>query len=244
MERKLDIGSVFSRIFEFYGQQFGLLLPAALIVLLPAAVVEAAIGDRGVGDAGDIPLVLLSIAATVILNFWYQGMVVQAVRDILDGRRDFSLGGLFRSVTPVLGVLIGAGILAGLGIAFGFLLLVVPGLLLLTWWALLGPVIVLERAGVGDAFRRSRALVRGNGWRVFAVIVLLGLLQTAVSTVFQGFANALSDSALLRALASLIGSALVAPLGALAASTMYFELKGTGGEDPTPGDPAPSTAAG
>jgi hypothetical protein len=41
---------------------------------------------------------------------------------------------------------IGASILAALGIALGFVLLIVPGLILLTLWCLLVPVIVLEGA--------------------------------------------------------------------------------------------------
>ena len=38
-------------------------------------------------------------------------------------------------------------------------LLIVPGLILLTIWAVIAPVIVVERSGVIDAFRRSRELV-------------------------------------------------------------------------------------
>jgi len=101
----------------------------------------------------------------------------------------------------------------------------VPGLVLLTWWALLAPVIVVERAGVGAAFGRSRALVRGNGWQVFGVIVLLAILQTVVSAFFGALVSGSSESPFAAALAGLVGSALVAPLTALAASTMYFELR-------------------
>ena len=74
-------------------------------------------------------------------------MVVEAAQDILDGRRDHTVGSLLRSVTPVIGALIVAGILAGIAIGIGLLLLIVPGLFLLTIWAVIAPVIVIERSG-------------------------------------------------------------------------------------------------
>ena len=88
-----------------------------------------------------------------------QGALVYAVEDVRDGRIDSSIGELFERVRPYLGTLIISGILAGLGIAVGLVLLIVPGLILLTWWCLIVPVIVLEGRQVGEAFTRSRELV-------------------------------------------------------------------------------------
>lgn len=236
MPERLDVGQVLTAVFDHYRNQFGLLFPAALIVFLPVAVINSAIGT---GAGANLILVVLSAAVGVIATYWYQGMVVEAVRDIQDRVRDFSLGGLFRSVGPVVAPLIGAGILGGLGIALGLVLLIVPGLVLLTWWALLAPVIVIERTGVIDAFGRSRALVRGNGWQVFGVIVVLFLLQAIASGILQAIGRVLSDSVVAFAIATLIGNAVVAPLTALAAATMFLEVKRIRGEPPVPAGAEP-----
>ena len=103
-------------------------------------------------------------------------MVVELVSDVQDGQRDASAGQLLRAVTPVLGKLILVGIVAGIGIAIGFVLIVVPGLILATLWSVAAPVVVLERPAGLRALGRSRELVRGNGWNVFAVILLLVIL--------------------------------------------------------------------
>jgi hypothetical protein len=226
-EAKLDTAAVFEKLFAVYRDQFAVFVPAALIIFVPVALLQAlAAGTGGFG------FLVLGSVLSIIGSFLLQGVVVEAVRDIQDGRRDLSIGDLFRSVSPVLGMLIGAGILAGLGVAVGLILLIVPGLILLTWWCLIAPVVVIERPGVGAAFGRSRELVRGNGWRVFGVIVVLfliqGLLNQIITAIFGGdtFAGAL--------IAGLISSALVAPLTGIAAAVVYLELRRLKGEAPVP----------
>jgi hypothetical protein len=221
MERKLDVGNVFERIFEIYRDQFGLLVPAALIVFVPLAIVNAVILS-----AGSFVLAIVALALGAVAGFWYQGMVVEAAQDILDGRRDHTIGSLITSITPVIGPLVVAGLLAGLGIGIGLILLIVPGLILRTIWALIAPVIVLERAGALDSFGRSLRLVKGSGLQVFAVIVVLFLLEFVLNSI----ARVISDSVISYGIAYLVVGVLVAPLTALAAAVMYFELKRLQGE--------------
>ncbi|HEY7453809.1 MAG TPA: hypothetical protein VH683_04535 [Thermoleophilaceae bacterium] len=235
MNQKLDVARVFERIFEIYRDQFTLLIPAALMVFVPVAILSGLIYSGGVGILG----ALIVAAIATIATYWFQGMVVEAARDILDGRRDHTIGSLIQSVAPVVGALIIAGILAGIAIGIGLILLIVPGLFLLTIWAVIAPVIVIERAGAIDSFGRSRELVRGNGWQVFGVIVVLFLLQFIVTAVIQAIANGVSDSFGGYAVADLITRLLIAPLTALAASVLYFELTARPAE---PAEATPATA--
>ncbi|HEX5896019.1 MAG TPA: hypothetical protein VFY47_06800 [Thermoleophilaceae bacterium] len=226
MNTKLDTARVFERIFEIYRDQFTLLIPAALVVFVPVAIISGLIYAGDVGILG----ALIVAAIGTIATYWFQGMVVEAARDILDGRRDHTIGSLARSTTPVIVPLLIAGILAGIGIGIGLILLIVPGLFLLTIWAVLAPVIVIERSDVMAAFGRSRELVRGNGWQVFGVIVVLFLLQLVVTAVIQALANDVADSVVGYSVADLLVRLLVAPLSALAAAVLYFELKALRGE--------------
>jgi hypothetical protein len=237
MNQKLDVARVFERIFEIYRDQFTLLIPAALVVFVPVAIISGLIYS---GDTGILGGLLVAAIAT-IATYWFQGMVVEAARDILDGQRH-SVGSLLSSVTPVLGPLIIAGILAGIGIGIGLILIIVPGLFLLTIWAVIAPVIVIERRGAIDSFGRSRELVRGHGWQVFGVIVVLVIVQFIVSAVLQAIANSVSDSFVSFTIGDLIVRLLVAPLSALAAAVLFFELKALRGEpvlDTSRGGPLP-----
>jgi MFS family permease len=218
MQRKIRVGEVLGEAFAIYRDQAGVLLPVAFWLFLVAAVIEAL-------TAGAVGLFLLSIVVSLTVGTLYQGMVVGLVSDVQDGRRESSVGDLMRSVLPVLGPLIGAGLLAALGIAGGFLLLVVPGLYLLTIWAVVAPVIVVERRGVSDAFGRSRQLVRDNGWPVFWTVVAAFLIAMVAALAFVAIAESLSDLVLIRIVFNALASMVTAPIAALVASVLYFRLR-------------------
>lgn len=218
---KISPGDVISRAAQIYRSQFGILIAAALIVFLISAVAT-----------GLLPGVLAIIAAIIgiVAAIFYQGMVVQLVRDVQDGRRDYSLGELFASVKPVAWPLFLVSLLAGIGIAIGFVLLIIPGLILLTIWSVVGPATVIEKPGVIAAFGRSRELVRHNGWQVFGVIVLVYLIVIAFSIVGGIIASPLGEVG--EAIVSWIVTSLTAPFAALSAAVLYYRLRDVKGEAP------------
>jgi hypothetical protein len=218
MNRKLDIGGTLSQAFSTYGSQAGVLLPVAFGLFLIVAVINGVL-------AHSLVLLPLALAVSVVAGTLYQGMVVGLVSDVQDGRRDSSVENLVRSTGPVILPLIGAGILAGIGIGIGFIFLIVPGLILLTIWSVIAPVIVVERSGAIDAFGRSRALVRGNGWQVFGVIVVVFVIVIVVQTILGAIAVGIEDSALLRIVFNVIGETVTAPIVALVAAVIYFRLR-------------------
>ena len=241
MNGKLDTARVFERIFEIYRDQFTLLIPAALVVFVPVAILSGVVYAGDVGVFGTLTVLVIG----TIAGYWFQGMVVEAARDILDGRRDHTVGSLVRSVTAVVGPLIVAGILAGLAVGVGLLLLIVPGLFLLTIWSVLAPVIVIERKDALKAFGRSSQLVKGHGWQVFTVILILFVVQFVITAVMQALAESIADSVVGYSVGDLILRLLVAPLSALAAAVLYFELTALHGEPltDTGGEAAPGGEA-
>ena len=73
-----------------------------------------------------------------------------------------------------------ASILAGIAITVGLILVIVPGLYLITIWAVIVPVIVIEGSGALASFGRSYQLVRGRGWHVFGTLVLVFVILLVV----------------------------------------------------------------
>jgi hypothetical protein len=62
---------------------------------------------------------------------------------------------------------------------------VIPGLLVLGWFALIAPAIELEGRKLFDGFRRSRQLVKGNTMRILLLVVPLLLLDDVLSSAVQ-----------------------------------------------------------
>src|SRR5271156_5287388 len=129
MNRSIDIGSVISRTFSIYADQASVLLPAAAVVFVVIGVISALLIV--------ISPVLSILAFVVILvgTTLFTGMVVELVADVQDGRRDATVGQLLQAATPVIGQLILVGIIAGIGILIGFILIIIPGLILITIWS-------------------------------------------------------------------------------------------------------------
>jgi hypothetical protein len=225
MEQRLSVGDALSEVFRIYREHAGVLLPVAFWLFLIVAVVNGL-------TEGSLSLFWLGIVVSLAVGTLYQGMVVELVRDVQDGRLDASVGDLMRSVVPVLGALIGAGILSGIGIAGGLFLLIVPGLILLTMWAVIAPVIVIERRGVFEAFGRSRQLVKEQGWPVFGTVVVAFLIAIVVSIAFVAIASSIAEGPILAIVFSALASTITAPIAALVAAVLYFRLQAIKGEQP------------
>jgi hypothetical protein len=168
--------------------------------------------------------VLLAALVGIAGAFWLQGTLIEAVRDVRDGRADLSVSETFERVLPVLNRVVLAGILLGLAIGIGFLLLIVPGLVVLTLWIFVIPAIVLENRGVGESFGRSRELVRGNGWNVFGVIVLTFILLLGVSIAIRLILAPLDDW-LASLVQQVVANTLVAPFAIIVWTLSYYRLR-------------------
>ncbi|HEX3361187.1 MAG TPA: hypothetical protein VHS74_09380 [Solirubrobacterales bacterium] len=217
--RPLTVGETLNEVFALYQHNFGVLIPAAFWLFLGVNIITGIAGNNNTG--------LLAVAAilTFAVAVLYQGMVVSLVRDIRDGTRDSSVGELISSVGPVLPTLIGASILYAIGVAVGFLFFIIPGCILLTIWAVIAPVIVIEKSGVGGAFGRSQELVRDHGWTVFGTVVAATLISLVAAVIFTSVAEAIAGGPILRIVFSTLASTFTAPIGALVAAILYYRLR-------------------
>lgn len=222
----MSVGGVLGESWRLYTRFFTRFFVIAVIVYLIVNLVNAVVSTLFGGGLGvSLLLALITTVVSLVGTFWLQGALVFAVDDVRDGRIDSSVGEVFERVRPRVGTLILAGILAALGIAFGLVLLVVPGLIFLTWWCLIVPVIVLEGKAVGESFSRSRELVRGHGWTVFGVVLITAILTVIASGLIQGIFSFLG-SFLRYWIGGAIASAVVGPFFAVALTVMYFTLRG------------------
>jgi hypothetical protein len=197
------------------------LLAIAFVIYVGAAVIAGLLALAGVIGA------LLGSIVDFFAVFLLQAALVKAVQDVRDGRADLSIGETVSAATPSLWPVAAASILAGIAITIGLFLVIVPGLWLITIWAVIVPVIVIERSGALHSFGRSRQLVRGHGWHVFGTLVLVFVIMI-VANIVLGLIFLALPLVWRSGLSTIISGTLVAPFIALAVTLIYYRLAGAG----------------
>ena len=213
-----------------------ILVAAGVVIFIPVGLLEALDTSlqEWVTEAELHAIALIEVvsaafvlgAGALLGDVLYAGIVaavVVAEREGGDRRLRDVLGHL-----PVLR-LVGADLLLGLVVVVGLVLLVVPAFVWLTWFALIAPVIKVERPSVRAAFRRSRELVRGHFWLVFCLVIPIVLGSEILSAfILSGAIWAIGDGFLGDWVGGFISNVLTAPLFALAVVVLYFELRESG----------------
>jgi hypothetical protein len=236
VSRKPGTAQLYRRILVAVRTHAGPLLVMAVVVFVPLSLFEA-LGERALEldledltafEAGALTAAwLFQIASSLVGEVFYAG----AVAALLVGERT----GVERRPRDVVRELpyvrlVSVDLLYSLGVAVFFILLIVPGVLFFTYYALTAPVVEIEERGIRAAFRRSRELVRGSAWTVLAILLPITVVIELLAQADQAGVNALLGHSLLADwLGGLIANILVTPLYAVAAVVLTIELIGTKG---------------
>ncbi len=220
----MSVSSVLGEAFDLYRRFFWRFVATAAVVFVVLDLASA-FADQASGSSTGSQLLwtLIALVLSVVGAFWLQGALIEAVRDVRDGRIDTTIGELYERTRPQLAALIAAGIVAAIGIAFGLVLLIVPGLFLLTRWALIPAVIVFEKLGAGDSFNRSWELTRGYGWSVFGSLVVAFLLYAIAQGILLAAFNPLPDF-LAVWIGGIVAHSITTPFIAAVGAVLYFRL--------------------
>ncbi len=200
------------------------ILAAAVIVpfeLIVLAVTGYGPLRHGHVNAGAYWLLLL-IRSSLITPL-VSALHMHAVVTIAEGRRP-RLAEVAVLGVMVLPVVAAAEIVADIGIFLGSLALIVPGILLSVRWAVVAQAAALEGEGWADALRSSRRLTTGHGWHVFGLILLVGVLNTAVLFGARAIPLGSSSGAGSVAVGTTVET-LVASFSALTLARLYFDLQ-------------------
>jgi len=210
-----------------YRARFWVVAGIAVAVFGPAAAARAAatLWAEDSVRAGGWESILrgaLVLAATLVAALgltFYAGLLDRVVGAHRYGHRDRSIRWVLRTLPY--GRLIAADLTFVALSAVGSVL-VVPGLVFFTLFALVGPVITIEDRGVVDAFRRSAALVRHRFWLVLVAVTLPDLVEHAVVHEIAHVLEGVSAAAAFT-VAALVGASLLALIG-LIEVTLAHEL--------------------
>jgi uncharacterized membrane protein len=231
LRRPRDLGALLNTTFSLYGRHFQLFGAVAMIVVVPVVLVFDGIllGRFGGYDAsppvGDT--LIASYGSLLIAVPLITAMHVSAVVDIGEGRHptiESTLKAGLKVFAPVLGVLL----LVYLFTFLGALALVIPGIYL--WVALIvaPQAVVVENRGALEATRRSRELVKGNWWRVFGILLVVGLIGGVASSILLIPGNLIADatdSGPISLAGQILSTAVTYSFQALTTTLIFFDLR-------------------
>lgn len=192
--RPLSFGEILDRAFQVYLNNFALLFGVSAVVWIPSGLLNASAGIVGVRAAAILNGLFLIVVGP-ILNAALTIGIAEAYLD-----RPISIAEAYRATRPIYLPLMGTYLL--MGVLFGIPGAVVAGTILLSralfvvagiafvvaviyfigCWALIGPVMIVERHFGMSAVRRSRELIIGSWWRTFGILLTAGLIANVPAT--------------------------------------------------------------
>ncbi len=234
------MGRVVTRTFEVFGKNLIPFLVLATIAIAPPMLLSFLVAR--IQPTSATPAVVPTLTAgllffltsilQLIMAYFLQGALVQGAVTTLNGK-PASLGECLSTALQRLPRLIGLGIISALAFGLGFVLLIVPGLILVTMWSVVGPVCVVEDKTIGACFSRSRELTQNHRWAIFGLLFVFGLIcviagfalfPLAGVSLFPAGHNGLPSSAPYW-IANTLLQIVTNSIGAVGIASIYYELR-------------------
>ena len=248
--RPMTLGEVLDKTFSLYRQNFLLFagisaLPYSLLMLFRFAMLvltrsKVTGAAAGIGTSAAIGAAILAafgggLVALIMLGV-AQAATVSAVSDLYLGRETSVRAAYMLAKSMVLPV-IAIIIMCFFVTVVGLFLLVIPGIILACRLAVSVPSSIVEQTSPIRSMERSMELTKGYAFQIFLLFALVLFITYAVAMMFQFpvIFLAISAASAKRPLsigatsytyvAEFVSQVLVAPVGTIAASLMYYNLR-------------------
>ena len=212
----ISIGTVFADATQLYRLLWRRSVPVAAAVFAIIQVASA-LAQRSQGRGPALAILVLEIIGAVFV----QGMLVEAVRSVHEGKPTPSLRGLYERIGTVFPTLMLGGLVYAFSVAAGLLLFIIPGLILTARWCLFAPFVVLEGMSGREARARSWTVVRGRTGRVLLVIGAVMLFVAVPGVLLQ---VAFGSGSIASNILGFVWAAFAAPFEAHVLTTIYYRL--------------------
>jgi hypothetical protein len=238
--RPRSITEIIDATFRFYRARFGDMVVLAAILLVPPALIAAIVPAS---------LERATLFATNLMYAITNGAIAFLVAAALERNETLSASDVLRQFGSRAGNVLGVAIATGIAAVIGFILLIVPGVFVVSWTMVAVPVAAIEGLGIIEAMRRSRALARGRMGHVLGTAFLTSLIFFALfiglGMMLGVVAGMIGLPARLIASISRIAVVPLVPLFGIAVTMLYYDLRvrGEGADVAAMIDTLPATPA-
>jgi len=169
--QKIPVSRIIHDVGGSYRHRFGRVVIAAALVFGVTAVIGAAIQDLVHRQQENTIVYIVALAGATMSQIgitFYAGLLDKVVGEFELGEEPEPIMRVLRTL-PYWSLFI-ADVLITLCTVLGMILLVIPGLIVFTLFAITGPVINIEHLGAIKGMKRSAQLVRPHFWLVFFLV--------------------------------------------------------------------------
>jgi hypothetical protein len=232
---RFSIGRVIADSFGIYARNFiSFSVLALLIGLIDLLITIFYLAPNQVGGPGEFRLVgfdaVLMISLMLLTHTLTQATIVFGTFQDLRGHKAGIGTCIAHGLSSIIPVIVGSIILV-IGVGLASLLLLIPGLIVMTMWWVYIPTIVVERKSIAAGFVRSQELTSGHRWPIFGLIIIVMVLSALVTYVTRTISfTVISNSTSMDALSVVfvvdyLGSSLAAAFGAVVVAVGYYYLR-------------------
>jgi hypothetical protein len=241
------LGALYRRAFSLYSEYFPKFLKLSFLAHIPVIIVvilatayrfaEPRLG-LGMKLSLGIPLALLQVVAGFISGSIISGVTAVIVTQLavapmkpVELRAGFAI--MRRRWKPFLKTALNVIV----RMAIGYVLLIIPGIVVQVRYLLWGPVVLMEGLEGKAALKRARALA-SRSWRTIILAMLIQFCVPAIVGTFLGFLLGMNTSAAhtnawrvkLTGQAAQLINIFVLPLLAIVPALLYLKMRQFGGE--------------
>jgi len=215
--RPMKLGEMVDASIKLYQANFATLAGITAVIIVPWTLLIYAIDQ-----SDSIVAAVVAFSGGFAISPIVSGAVAWAAAELYLGR-DPGVGQTYSHVGRRLGAVVAVALLTGLAIMLGFILLIVPGLILMARLFAATVAVVIEDRGATDAIRRSADLVKGTTGRVLGYLIVMGILVAIATGILGAIGSAVGDAGNLAL--QVIASVLFMPLSAVFGVLLYFDLR-------------------
>jgi hypothetical protein len=230
-----SVADILETAFDLYKRHWVTLVQLVAYLIVPLTLLQYLIGDLLEGEvvvdqsgqvtidegSGVIAGSLLLVIASVFIGLLLTGAIAWAVARILVGREP-DISDCYRNGYRRIWSILLVAVLSALAIGAGFILLIIPGFIVLTRLSVAIPAVVIEQRKGTDALGRSWNLVKGYGWPVFGALIVSWLIAGIVNGILTAIGG---DNWFVSGIFAAIGSIITTPFTALVVGLIYFDLR-------------------
>jgi hypothetical protein len=207
--------------FQFYRENFSLLLTTTLVAFAPIALVEYMQAQGNPADVGT--------ALVVRLVTWLFSSIAQAATILIVAERymgnDITPADALRAVWARIGTVLYITFAYGLVVGIGTVLLVVPGIYFAAKYFAAMASAMVEGHGMSKAMDRSAALTVDSKLRIVGIFLVVFLVFLVMAGVVGAVVAMMTSTPGVSALVVRLLMAVTNPLAFILVTLLYFDLR-------------------